>query len=687
MTAQVPGSRRPPVGGAAVGKRPAGTVGSLLNRAFSVLFALIVLAGAAGITATEVQVRSVRELDAHVFPMRLVNAELRGVMADAQRALRGYLLTADGRFMESYDTALRDFPGIADRLDGMVLTAAESTAVVRQLDRAEAWWALAGHQRLAPPRSDQAVEYAEQGKNIFDAYLVENTALDATMAARAEHLGRQAERLRRTVEVSLTVLTMLAALLALTAGVYTRRKITRPLDRLVRVLGELTGGKLNARVPAGDGPAEVRAVSEAVNVFATEIERNRRDEQEIARLRQSARALGIRVRTHLNEDELLDEAAGGLGQMLGAEHVVIRLTGGRSALWCTRGAEGLCTVLAEADVSWLLNTAVQGAVWAVEDVRGGVGPEVPDAELRGFREARASGVFSVVFGNGTERLGVVTLLLAGDAPPWSRGEIRMAESVVADLGHGLTQARIYQAEQAVVSRLKEIDDVKTDFMSTVSHELRTPLTSISGYLEMLVDEDPGPLNPAQSRMLAVISRNTARLRGLIEDLLMLSRIEAGTFRAARREVDLARLISGVREAIVPAAEKSGITLTVSAEEDLRLNADGDQIDRVLSSLLSNALKFTPAGGAVSLTARREDDQAVVMVSDTGMGVPAGEQDQLFTRFFRASNATHRAVPGTGMGLAITHAIVRNHGGTITATSAENTGTTVTVRLPALGPLP
>ncbi|WP_051798045.1 ATP-binding protein [Catenuloplanes japonicus] len=663
--------------------RRTGSVGQLLTRAFSVLFVLIVIAGAAGITATEVQVRSVRELDDHVFPMRLANAELRAVMTDAQRALRGYLLTADTRFMESYDAAVQDFPGLADRLDDLVLTLSESTAVVTQVDRAEAWWALADQQRLVPPRSDQAVEYAEQGKNLFDAYLVENDALDDTMAARAEHLGRRAERLRTTTEASLTALTVLAALLALTAGLYTRRKITRPLDRLVRVLGELTGGKLNARVRRPDGPAEVRAVSEAVNVFATEIERNRRDEQEMARLRQSARELGITVRTHLNEDELLAEAGSGLGRMLGAEHVVIRLTGGRSARWCTRGAEGLCDRLAAADAGWLLDTAVQGSVWSVEDVRGGAGPEVPEEERRGFRDAHASGVFSVVFGNGTERLGVVTLLVAGDAPPWSLGEIRMAESVVADLGHGLTQARIYQAEQEVVSRLQEIDDVKTDFMSTVSHELRTPLTSIAGYLEMLVDEDPGPLNEAQTKMLAVISRNTSRLRGLIEDLLILSRIEAGTFRAGRDTVDLAWLISGVQAVVTPAADRAGIALTVRAEGDLRLDADSDQIDRVLSNLLSNALKFTPTGGAVSLTARREDDQAVVEVSDTGMGIPAGEQDQLFNRFFRASNANHLAVPGTGMGLAITHAIVRNHGGTITATSVENTGTTFTVRLPVL----
>ncbi|GAB7044349.1 hypothetical protein JCM9533A_82000 [Catenuloplanes niger JCM 9533] len=646
---------------------------------------LIVISGAAGIAASELQARSVRELDDHVIPMRLVNSELRDVMADAQRALRGYLLTADGRFLDGYDTAVQEFPDVAARLDGMVLTSAERVAVATQLDRAEAWWALATQQRLVPPRSDQAVEYAEHGKNLFDAYLTENEALDDTFAARAAHLGARSERLRHTAQGALIAVTVLATALAGAGGAYTRRRITRPLDRLTAVLGELTGGKLNARVPPRNGPAEVRAVSEAVNVLAREIERNRRDEQEMNRMREAARELGIVVRTHLSVEDLLAEASAGLGRMLGAEHVVIRFASGAAGSatrWCTRGAEGRCDRLAEADPGWLIDGAAQGTVWAVEDVRAGLEPSVPESERRGFREAQASGVFSIVFGNGTENLGVVTLMVAGDSPPWSRGEIRMAESIVADLGHGLHQARLYETEQELVSRLKEIDDVKTDFMSTVSHELRTPLTSIAGYVEMLQDEDPGPINTGQARMLDVIARNTARLRGLIEDMLILSRIEAGTFRASRTAVDLTELVRGVHAAIVPAAAKAGVSLTVVAEGDLRLHVDRDQIDRVLANLVSNAVKFTPAGGAVTVTARRADDQVVIVVEDTGIGIPAAEQDQLFTRFFRASNASHLVVPGTGLGLAIVHAIVRNHGGTITAVSAEHAGSTFTVRLPA-----
>ncbi|GAB7047021.1 ATP-binding protein [Catenuloplanes indicus] len=670
---------------AGAGRSRAGSVGALLTRTFAALVVLIVISGAAGIAASEVQTRSVRELDEHVIPMRLANSELREVMTDAQRALRGYLLTADSRFLDGYDTAVQEFPDAAARLEGMVLTSAERVSVAIQLDQAEAWWALAAQQRLVPPRSDQAVEYAEHGKNLFDGYLMESEALDDTMAGSAEYLGARSERLRRTTQGTLITVTLLATVLAVAGGTYTRRRITRPLDRLTTVLGELTGGKLNARVPAGNGPAEVRAVSDAVNLLAREIERNTRDEQEMNRMRAAARELGIAVRTHLSVDDLLAEASAGLGRMLGAEHVVIRFAGGagrRAARWCTRGAEGLCDRLAEADPGWLIDGAAQGTVWAVEDVRAGLEPSVPEAERRGFRDAHASGVFSIVFGNGTENLGVVTLMVAGDSPPWSRGEIRMAESIVADLGHGLHQARLYETEQELVSRLKEIDDVKTDFMSTVSHELRTPLTSIAGYVEMLRDEDPGPINTGQARMLDVIARNTARLRGLIEDMLILSRIEAGTFRASRTAVDLAELVRNVHAAIAPAAAKAGVSLTVTTEGDLRLHVDRDQIDRVLANLVSNAVKFTPSGGAVTVTARREDGEVVVVVADTGIGIPAAEQDQLFTRFFRASNASHLVVPGTGLGLAIGHAIVRNHGGTVTAVSAQDEGSTFTVRLPA-----
>ncbi len=246
-------------------------------------------------------------------------------------------------------------------------------------------------------------------------------------------------------------------------------------------------------------------------------------------------------------------------------------------------------------------------------------------------------------------------------------------------------ARADAAEQEISqrrsARLQELDTAKTDFMSTVSHELRTPLTSISGYVELLRDAAAGEVSPAQDRMLEVIGRNTRRLRELIEDMLVLSKIEAGGFRTSKTPVDLAELIDAAVQAVTPAAVKASIGLHVEVAGPLALDADPGQIDRVLANLLTNAVKFTPAEGTITVTARRDGTDVVVAVADTGMGIPESEQPALFARFFRASNAIHQAIPGTGLGLAIVSTIVDNHGGRIELSSTERVGTTVTVRLP------
>ena len=219
-------------------------------------------------------------------------------------------------------------------------------------------------------------------------------------------------------------------------------------------------------------------------------------------------------------------------------------------------------------------------------------------------------------------------------------------------------------------------------MSTVSHELRTPLTSIAGYLELLLDAEAGELSDPQTRMLEVISRNTRRLRELIEDMLILSKIESGGFRTSRRAVDLTAIVHNAVVAIEPSAAKAQIRLHCDVPEHLELRADPDQLDRILMNLLANAVKFTPAEGTVTISARPDGDQVVLAVADTGMGIPQAEQQALFARFFRASNAIHQAIPGTGLGLAIVRTIVDNHHGRIDVHSVEGAGTTFTVRLPA-----
>jgi signal transduction histidine kinase len=236
-------------------------------------------------------------------------------------------------------------------------------------------------------------------------------------------------------------------------------------------------------------------------------------------------------------------------------------------------------------------------------------------------------------------------------------------------------------ERRLAARLEALETAKSDFMATVSHELRTPLTSISGNLELIMDAGPGSLTPAQLRMLEVIGRNAGRLRELVEDMLTLSEIESGDFRTRPEPFDLAPVVERAVAAVGPAADKASVGLHADVRGPLPLTGDAVQVDRVLTNLLSNAVKFTAAEGTVSVHAERRGDEVVLTVADTGIGIPAAEQQALFTRFFRATNAIHRAVPGTGLGLAIARTIVERHGGSIGIASTENVGTTATVRLP------
>jgi signal transduction histidine kinase len=233
-------------------------------------------------------------------------------------------------------------------------------------------------------------------------------------------------------------------------------------------------------------------------------------------------------------------------------------------------------------------------------------------------------------------------------------------------------------------RLRELDRMKDEFVSLVSHELRTPLTSIRGYLELLLD-DERELTPEQQRFLGIIDRNSRRLLDLVGDLLFLAQVDAGKLAIETEEVDLEHLVRDCIETSTPLAESREITLVAATTALPTLVGDRARLSQVLDNLVSNALKFTPAGGRVTVVLQAEGDHAVLEVLDNGIGVPAAEQPELFKRFFRSSRASEDAVPGTGLGLAITKTIVERHGGRIAIQSEENKGTAVRVELPLVAP--
>lgn len=233
-----------------------------------------------------------------------------------------------------------------------------------------------------------------------------------------------------------------------------------------------------------------------------------------------------------------------------------------------------------------------------------------------------------------------------------------------------------------ISELEALDRLKTDFVATTSHELRTPLTNVLGQLELLADGDYGDLADDQARSVAIMERNSRRLLRLIEDILALSRIEANGLALQPAATDLHALVAAIEGVVRPAAESGAVELRFDVCPDLAaLEVDAEKLERALMNLVTNAIKFTPPDGAVTLRGERTCDNVIFTISDTGIGIPLDEQDRLFTPFFRSSSATALAIQGSGLGLVIARKIVEEHGGTLSLVSTEGEGTTVTVVLP------
>jgi PAS domain S-box-containing protein len=230
-------------------------------------------------------------------------------------------------------------------------------------------------------------------------------------------------------------------------------------------------------------------------------------------------------------------------------------------------------------------------------------------------------------------------------------------------------------------RLRELDRLKDEFIALVSHELRTPLTSIRGYTELLLDGEAGELTDDQRQFLGVVERNSHRLLHLVGDLLFLAQVEAGKLVLDVGALDLGAVASESVETARPQAEAKDITLTLATGPVPLIAGDRARVAQLLDNLVSNAIKFTPEGGRVDVRLRTHRNEAVLEVRDSGMGIPAGEQEFLFQRFFRTTRATEQAIQGTGLGLAISKAIVEAHAGRIIVASEEGAGTTFHVTIP------
>jgi PAS domain S-box-containing protein len=235
-----------------------------------------------------------------------------------------------------------------------------------------------------------------------------------------------------------------------------------------------------------------------------------------------------------------------------------------------------------------------------------------------------------------------------------------------------------------ISERKRIEQMKDEFVSTVSHELRTPLTSIAGSLGLLKAGAAGPVPDTAARLISIASNNVDRLVRLINDILDVEKIQSGQMPFDRAPSDLRGLVQKSVEGVLGYADQMRVSVAVTPGVSCMVEADGDRLVQVMTNLLSNAAKFSPAGGVVEVDITSTDHMARVAVRDHGPGVPDGFKDRIFSKFAQADSSDTRQKGGTGLGLAIAREIVERHGGRLHFTSTAGEGATFYVDLPLAG---
>ena len=286
---------------------------------------------------------------------------------------------------------------------------------------------------------------------------------------------------------------------------------------------------------------------------------------------------------------------------------------------------------------------------------------------------------------------VVGFLNVGGAQPgqFSSADAQRLEAFADHAATAIENARLFQDAlrqgdelEIAVARLKELDRLKSEFIQNVSHELRSPLTLIRGYADLLDSGELGDLQSEQRKPIEIIARRAQMLSSLVEDIILILLAETHTL--DREPIMLGELALAAVEDFQDAAARAGLELKVKIVPDLPAVSGATlHLRRVLDNLINNALKFTPAGGSISVCVQSNARHVVLQVKDTGIGIAPDQQKRIFDRFYQVDGSSRRRYGGVGLGLALVKEIAEAHGGTVTVESRENEGSTFTVTLPVL----
>lgn len=479
-----------------------------------------------------------------------------------------------------------------------------------------------------PPGSSAIAAYFEGAEATLAK--LQATVLEITNVNQ-DAMVRKSERARRSAEKMsgvMVAVTAAAFLLGIFASVYLTNRLTRPLSVLAQAVRRVAQGDLVARARV-EGRDEIAQVAHEFNVMT----------ERIAEYRSSS--LGELLQAQQSSQAAIDSLP----------DPVIVLHADGSLLNVNRASEDMLGISAESsDPFAAADPAVRAVIAKMrEHVLGGRGPYVP----KGLEEA--------------------TAVPTREGP---RYFLPRANPVATEEGATVGMTVLLQD----VTRLRRFDELKTDMVATVAHEFRTPLTSLRMAIHLCADEAVGPLNTKQADLLFAARDDCERLQSIVDDLLDLSRIQAGRIELNRRSVSSAALIERALDEHRAAAQERKVDLSMGAPSvNLPVDADPERVQLVFTNLVANAIRHTPAGGHIDVRAAPDRDSLRFEVRDSGPGIDPEHIPRLFERFYRVPGT---APGGAGLGLYICKEIVEAHGGHIGVESERGHGTIFWFTLPA-----
>ncbi len=275
-------------------------------------------------------------------------------------------------------------------------------------------------------------------------------------------------------------------------------------------------------------------------------------------------------------------------------------------------------------------------------------------------------------------IGVIILTKESEGEQFAPGDAELLSVLSGQAVVAIENARLFEEIQRAYQELKKLDHLKSEFINIAAHELRTPLAILMGYASIMEEDTHGEIR----ERLQIIVRNAMRLRSLIDNMLDLRQLEAGQSQLRLSTFSLNGAINSIVRDLTPLARDKEQRIQVNpADEPTDINADSNKFDLILVNLLSNAIKFTPEGGKIEVEARLTEDEAIVAVRDTGIGIPPEEHERIFDRFYQVGESLTREHGGMGLGLAIAKGMVELCGGRIWVESEVGQGSTFTFTIP------